>query len=164
MNYTEYCNQEEPRKLNSFSVELTKNDCEIYTRYGKTYVSINFKGEWLQYVKGDDHSGLYTMDENGEKNKSSVFCLSELTCKSLLEGVKFKNKSGKYIQFPLRISDDFKWSPGETIEIQSFCESAGNNPEPGYIVVNLDYVGSERCFETAWISEVCLKENFIKIK
>jgi hypothetical protein len=77
-------------------------------------------------------------------------------------GMRFENSSGKRIQFPLRLSSDFSWSPGERIEIMSECKEASGRQE-GYIVHNLDYVGAERCLETAWISKEVLNESFKEI-
>ena len=70
----------------------------------------------------------------------------------------YKNTSGKFIQFPLRISDDFKWQPNERIKI--LHQRKSEDSKSGWIVFNLDYCGNERCFETAWIDEKTLLTNF----
>jgi len=80
----------------------------------------------------------------------------------LIKGSKYKNTSGKFVQFPLRLSDQFNWGPNEKIELLYQITAQGTN-EKGYIVLNLDYVGFESCFETAWISNKCLKDNFTKL-
>ena len=79
-----------------------------------------------------------------------------------MKGKIFINTSGKYIQFPNRLSDDFKWSPMEKIQIieEMSVEHTNAPSEEGYSVLNLDYVGHENAFMTAWISKECLKNNF----
>jgi len=72
----------------------------------------------------------------------------------------YKNTSGKFIHFPLRISNDFKWQPNERIRIMHQRKSEGGYKKDGWIVFNMDYVGNERCFETAWIDEETLTKNF----
>ena len=77
-------------------------------------------------------------------------------------GKKFKNTSGKTVQFPLRISDDFSWTPGETITVINECKEA-NGPRVGYIVLNEDYCGAHIAFEKAWISKEVLNDNFTEV-
>jgi hypothetical protein len=79
-------------------------------------------------------------------------------------GKRFENISGKRIQVPNRISEEFYWGPGERIEILRESGCLSNSGEiPGYIVHNIDYVGAERCFETSWISKEVLNESFKEI-
>ncbi len=82
-------------------------------------------------------------------------------------GKTFRNTSGKRIQVPNRLSDEFCWAPGERITILYVSNGAkptnGSNSEEGYVVHNIDYVGNERCFETSWITEKILLENFTEI-
>jgi hypothetical protein len=77
-------------------------------------------------------------------------------------GTILKNTSGKRLQNELRLSDEFCWQPGERIKIKYPCKAAGSETD-GYIVENMDYCGNERCFETSWISDKFLTENFTKI-
>lgn len=74
------------------------------------------------------------------------------------EGI-YVNTSGKVIQNPLRLSPDFAWCINERIKI---LDEATVHQVQGYTVLNLDYVGNERCFETSWISKTLLTENFTK--
>jgi hypothetical protein len=79
-------------------------------------------------------------------------------------GKRFQNISGKTIQIPNRISDDFSWSPGERIDILEERGCLTNSGEiPGYIVHNIDYVGNYRAHETAWISKEILEQSFKEI-
>lgn len=72
-------------------------------------------------------------------------------------GNKYKNISGKTIQVPNRISEEFSWSPNERIEIKEELNLFG---EEGYIVHNLDYVGVYTAHETSWITKDILLESF----
>jgi hypothetical protein len=81
-------------------------------------------------------------------------------------GKTFRNTSGKRIQVPNRLSDEFCWAPMEEIVIMEKRTIPNKNPEfseKGYIVHNIDYYGNERCFETSWITEKILLENFTEI-
>ena len=53
----------------------------------------------------------------------------------------YVNTSGKYIQHPLRLSEDFKWSPGERVYIASESIAHHNTAESekGYILQSMDY-------------------------
>ena len=74
----------------------------------------------------------------------------------------YQNTSGKYIQFPLKLSNDFKWQPMEKIKILHPAKSDGDKKD-GWIVFNMNYCGNERCFETAWVDEDTLTDNFTLI-
>ena len=78
----------------------------------------------------------------------------------------FKNTSGKTIQFPLRLSDGFCWHPNEKIKVLSERpdEHRDGTNVKGYIVFNMYYTGAHRAYETGWISETLLIENFTEIK
>jgi hypothetical protein len=78
----------------------------------------------------------------------------------------YQNTSGKFIQFPLRLSNDFKWQPMEKIKLlhEKRAEHNNSTKEDGWIVFNMDYCGNERCFETAWIDNKTLTDNFTLIK
>ena len=72
----------------------------------------------------------------------------------------FVNTSGHTVQNELRISSEFRFRIADEIKVL-YRYNANSDPElPGYIVHNINYVGNERCFETSWISEKCLAENF----
>lgn len=74
----------------------------------------------------------------------------------------YKNTSKKYIQFPLRFSKNFIWAPKERIKL--LHQQKADGKKEGWIVLNMDYVGHERCFQTAWIDEKTLTDNFTLIK
>lgn len=79
-------------------------------------------------------------------------------------GKRFQNISGKTIQVPNRISDDFSWSPGERIDVLRECECLTNSGLiDGYIVHNIDYVGVHRAHETSWITKEILEQSFKEI-
>lgn len=69
----------------------------------------------------------------------------------------YTNTSGKYIQYPLRLSETFKWAPGERVTIR--CASDGNG-KPGYILNNLDYSGPYEAYLTGWIDKETFHNNF----
>jgi hypothetical protein len=75
-------------------------------------------------------------------------------------GKRFQNVSGQVIQFPNRISSAFCWAPLERIDIMSVMPSY---KDPGFCVHNIDYVGCEVCFETAWITEEIIYKYFQEI-
>jgi hypothetical protein len=75
-------------------------------------------------------------------------------------GKRFENVSGKTIQVPNRISEEFSWGPKERIEILEECNLFEGE---GYIVHNIDYVGIHRAHETSWISKEILEQSFKEI-
>ena len=79
-------------------------------------------------------------------------------------GKRFQNVSGKTIQVPNRISEEFSWGPGERIDILQEKGCLTNSGEvPGYITHNIDYVGPHRAHETAWITKEILEQSFKEI-
>lgn len=81
-----------------------------------------------------------------------------------MKGKIFQNVSGKRIQVPNRLSEEFCWVPCERIQIIEEKGCLTNSGEiPGYIVHNMDYKGAIRAHETSWISEQILKESFREI-
>ena len=81
-------------------------------------------------------------------------------------GKTFKNTSGKTVQVPNRISEEFCWEPGERIVILEKQKLVYENPycnQDGFIVHNIDYVGIHCAHETSWIDEKTLTENFTEI-
>jgi len=75
----------------------------------------------------------------------------------------FINTSGRRIQIPNRISDEFCWEPMERIKILEKKSSENRTPsyiQQGYIVHNMDYCGRFYAHETAWIDDKTLKDNF----
>ena len=80
-------------------------------------------------------------------------------------GKRFQNISGKTIQVPNRISNEFCWAPGERIDVLNEKGCLTNSGEiAGYIVHNIDYVGAHHAHEKAWISKEILEQSFKEIQ
>ena len=75
----------------------------------------------------------------------------------------YQNTSGKKIQFPLRLSEDFKWQPMEKIKLLYESKSEDTKID-GWKVLNMDYYGSASCFCFAWIDLKTLTDNFTLVK
>ena len=93
-----------------------------------------------------DGYGAFDEDQNPERH--------------YMVGKQFENVSGRTIQIPNRISDEFSWCPGERIEILDEMKSGDVH---GFLVLNMDYVGVHRAHETAWITKEILDESFKEI-
>ena len=80
MTYKEYCNQPPLQKCSSFSVILKKEDCfHIYDVKNGRIVDIKFNEKHYTYFipKESKDGSMYTMDEDGNKKRASVFRLEE---------------------------------------------------------------------------------------
>lgn len=72
MTFSEYINQKNPKKLPCFTVLVTNDDIEDkYLHYGKWFVGLRINGVYHTYILHND--SLYTMDEDGNKDKPTVF-------------------------------------------------------------------------------------------
>ena len=83
MDFQTYINQETPKKQPMFSVDLTFNDCLVWKVYDGWNVEIEIDKKKHTYLRlkkepQNQYTGLYTMDEDGNKKSASVFNLKEI--------------------------------------------------------------------------------------
>ena len=74
---------------------------------------------------------------------------------------KYKNKTGKVIQHPLRLSEEFKYSPNSVITIIAEAESLFNSgPVPGYLVIDETHRDHNGEYMKSWLPTQLLLSSF----
>lgn len=88
MTFKEYLKQKDPVKQHIGTVSVDEDDCFAYWKSYKVFNSVSHYGEWawvidlrigsmhIEYLKLPQSDALYTMDEDGNKKRMSVFKLN----------------------------------------------------------------------------------------
>lgn len=72
MTFKEYVGQKNPQKQHYFTVQVTDDDVENkYLHYGKWFIELKINSVNHTYILHND--SLYTMDEDGNRDKPTVF-------------------------------------------------------------------------------------------
>jgi hypothetical protein len=76
MSFQEYLNNKAHKKQPSFSVEVLLSDCFlVYNYMNKIIVDLKLFDVHYEYIINPNETGMWTMDANGNRKKSSVFKL-----------------------------------------------------------------------------------------
>ncbi len=74
MNLTQYINQENPKRMPCFSVEVREDEANVIRTPQGTIVVVKLFGMHYAYVT-DNKGNMYSIDDKGGREKASCFKL-----------------------------------------------------------------------------------------